>query len=142
MIKSDNLNMESRRTAGYLCARRAVPSRVHIYIPNLDNDLLIENGPNGVIITATRNNISERRKAAFIRHLAAEGFIPDWYQWFSDPAKDGFRGASWVVAATPEQNKPRSLRAHCTRRNAIYGSLFLTWLLFFVWAVRFTAHGL
>jgi len=48
-----------------------------------------------VVVRATRNTFSERRKVAFIRQLAAEGFIPDGCQWYPLPA--GMPRIRWVI---------------------------------------------
>jgi hypothetical protein len=34
-----------------------------------------------VVIRTSRDALTEERKAAFVRELASEGFIPDHYQW-------------------------------------------------------------
>ena len=73
-------------------------SRQHeFYFPGLDNLILVENRTDGVVIRATRNNFSEARKSFFIRELAAEGFIPDSYGWFSSSAADTFLGVRWII---------------------------------------------
>ncbi len=51
--------------------------------------------PDTVIVRATRNTFSERRKVSFIRELAAEGFIPDGCQWYPLPA--GMPKIHWVI---------------------------------------------
>ena len=76
--------------------QQETPTEFEFYIRDLDNLVLVENSPEGVVIRAARNNFSERRKSFFIRQLAAEGYIPDIYQWFSDPA-DNAHGLTWVV---------------------------------------------
>ena len=121
-----------------------VPEKVELYIHDLDNHVLIENSAGGVVICATRDNFSDKRKTFFIRHLAAEGYIPDRYAWFSEPAGDGFFGVKWIARAASDGHPAgfRSLRKWCTRRNARYGGLFIVWLLCFVWAVRHNPHGL
>src|SRR5690242_10422697 len=66
------------------------------YFPDLDNMMLVECLEDGSVrIRVTKNNISEKRKVAFIRELAAEGFIPEYYQWFSGSAV-GSLGVTWV----------------------------------------------
>ena len=123
-----------------------VPERFELYISDLDNHILIENSTSGVVISAARDNFSDQRKTFFIRQLAAEGYIPDRYKWFSDPAADGFFGVRWITGPPADQTKTRffSIRNHCTRRNVLYGCLFVVWLLFFIWAVHHTraTHGL
>jgi hypothetical protein len=122
----------------------AVPERFELYIPDLDNHVLIENSEDGVVISATRDNFSHKRKTFFIRHLATEGYIPDRYEWFPEPAEDGFFGVQWIARAASDNNQAgrHSLRKWWTRRNALYGGLFIVWFLCFVWAVRHTSHGL
>ncbi len=67
------------------------------YFPDLDNLLLVQCAEDGAVtIRSTRNNVSESRKLSFIRQLAAEGFIPDTYQWFPGTT-DGSLGLKWVV---------------------------------------------
>jgi hypothetical protein len=43
--------------------------------------VLVETTADEVIIRTSRDGLSEERKAAFIRELANEGFIPDSYRW-------------------------------------------------------------
>jgi hypothetical protein len=121
-----------------------VPEKAELYIPDLDNHVLIENNAGDVVIRATRNNISAERKECFIRHLAAEGYIPDRYGWFSEPVEDGFLGVKWIAGTLSEGKETvvSSIRRWRTRRNAWYGCLFVLWLIFFVWAARRTSHGL
>jgi len=57
----------------------------------------VENRPNKVVVRAARSNISDRRKAFFIRHLAAEGFIPDAYQRFSELRADSSLPVQWLI---------------------------------------------
>ncbi|PTX92574.1 hypothetical protein [Opitutus sp. ER46] len=64
--------------------------------PDVDTLLKVETpDPETVIVRATRNSFSERRKIAFIRQLAAEGFIADGCQWYPLPA--GMPQIHWVV---------------------------------------------
>jgi hypothetical protein len=122
----------------------AVPRRVELYVADLDNHVLIENDGGGVVISTSRNNFTDKRKAFFVRHLAAEGYIPDRYAWFSEPAADGFSGVRWVARVSLDGNEEgfESIGNWRTRRNAMYGCCFVAWLLFFVWGVRHIHHGL
>jgi hypothetical protein len=121
-----------------------LPHQSRHYISDLDNHVLIENSAYGVVISATRDNFTDKRKAFFIRHLAAEGYIPDRYEWFSEPAEDGFFGVKWIAGASTDDSKTGffSFRKWYTSRNALYGCLFIIWLLCLVWAARHTSHGL
>jgi hypothetical protein len=58
----------------------------------------VEESAGEVTIRATADTFSRKRKSSFIRELAAEGFIPDEYQWgsLSETGAD-FRGLRWVV---------------------------------------------
>lgn len=73
------------------------PRQHEFYFPDFDNLILVENRTDGVVIHATRDNFSEPRKTFFIRELAAEGFIPDSYEWFSSSEPGAFRGVRWVI---------------------------------------------
>lgn len=85
----------------------AVPEQSKLYIPDLDNHILVENQGGSVVIHASRNNISERRKALFVRHLAREGHIPDQYEWFCEPRPEEFLNVRWVVDRSWSESDPR-----------------------------------
>jgi hypothetical protein len=129
---------QKQNANNFMQTQSAAPESFRLYIPDLDNHVLIENSAEGVVIRATRDNMSERRKATFIRHLAAQGYIPERYRWFSEPAEDGCVGVRWMAGDSWDEEKLQfpSLRNLCTRRNALYGFLFLIWLLVFIWAAR------
>lgn len=66
--------------------------------PRQDMRLRVELSGDDVTVRASRNGFSEQRKSAFIRELAAEGFIPDMHRWYF--AHDGHnfgRGVKWVI---------------------------------------------
>jgi hypothetical protein len=135
--------MSARQTQNdndYMQTQSTVPESYRLYIPDLDNHVLIETGAEGVVIRATRDNMSDRRKATFIRHLAAQGYIPERYRWFSEPAGDAYFGVKWMAGVSEDEKEGGfpSLRKFCTRRNALYGCLFIVWLVVFVWAARHT----
>jgi hypothetical protein len=66
------------------------------YFRDVDTLVQVENpDAETVIVRATRNTFSERRKVSFIRELAAEGFIPDGCQWYPLPA--GMPRVHWVI---------------------------------------------
>lgn len=72
------------------------PQQTEFYTVFPDNLILVENEEDGVLIRAARGNFSERRKAFFIHELAAEGFIPDHYQFFTN-SDGGIFGVRWVI---------------------------------------------
>jgi hypothetical protein len=59
--------------------------------------LRVENHETGIRIRATRDVFSARDKEFFVRHLAAEGFIPDHYRWFSGDGDEALSGIEWYV---------------------------------------------
>ena len=61
------------------------------------NVIVVENCADLVLIRAERDNFSERRKRLFVRHLAAEGFIPDRFERLSARWANGLHGIEWVV---------------------------------------------
>ncbi len=76
--------------------QKVLPKKFEFYFSDLDNLILVECTEDGsVLIRSTKNNFSEQRKIFFIRELAAEGFIPEHYEWFSGSAF-GTHGIKWV----------------------------------------------
>ena len=62
-----------------------------------DTVLQVNTTEEGVVVRASRDTFSERRKASFIRELAAEGFIDESYQRFSGFGDDSFLPVRWLV---------------------------------------------
>ena len=56
--------------------------RYEFSFPDLDTLVQVEERAGAVLVRATRDTFSSARKEYFIRELAAEGFIPDEFQWF------------------------------------------------------------
>ena len=65
--------------------------------PRLDTLVLVEQTDDQVVIRATRDTFSDRRKIFFIRELAVEGFISEDYQWFSGYSDWPVSSVSWLV---------------------------------------------
>jgi hypothetical protein len=60
--------------------------------------VLVEKSADEITIRATADTFSNHRKICFIRELAAEGFIPDDYRWFSLTGPETYtRGVRWLV---------------------------------------------
>lgn len=77
-------------------AQKVLAKEYQFYFSDLDNIILVEShADESVTIRATKNNVSEQRKVFFIRKLAAEGFIPENFEWFSGPT-DGSNGVLWM----------------------------------------------
>jgi len=74
------------------------PESFEFYFSKLDTLVCVENRSNQVLIRATKATFSEAHKACFIRELAAEGFIPDDYQWFNEHSSYSVEpGIRWLV---------------------------------------------
>ena len=73
------------------------PERSELYVARPDNLVLIENRPDQVVIRAARDNFSDSRKSAFVHYLAAEGYIPERFEWFSIPDEAAASGLSWTI---------------------------------------------
>jgi hypothetical protein len=99
--------------------------------PDVDTRILVEDLEDGVVIHASRDTFSERRKQNFIRELAAEGFIADCFQW-------SCRGVRWLVDAS--LGRPRlDGRARADRFMLRLGAgAMLLWVALMVVAVL---HG-
>jgi hypothetical protein len=59
---------------------QGIPEKSELFLQRPENLIQVENADGNVIIRATRDNFSERRKAFFIRYLAAEGYIPEDFE--------------------------------------------------------------
>jgi hypothetical protein len=76
--------------------QKVLPKEFEFYFPRLDNMLLVEcHEDSCVTIRMTKDNLSEKQKLFFVRRLAAEGFIPDEYQWFTGSTVGSF-GVTWI----------------------------------------------
>ncbi len=105
----------------------ALKSRCYeFFFRDLETHVQVETpDPDTVIVRATRNTFSERRKVHFIRELAAEGFIPDGCQWYPLPA--GMPRIRWVIDVS-WLKLSQSAKSH-TRRLVIslVGGGLLVW---------------
>jgi len=73
------------------------PPRCHdFYIAQFDTLLRVEETNGHVVVRATSNRFSPGRKVAFIRWLAAEGFISEAHQWSSVAGAESLLGVRWV----------------------------------------------
>ena len=96
------------------------------YFPELDTLVQVEEADGDVTIRATRDTFSERRKCYFIRELAAEGFIPDSYQWFSLAHSESVRGVRWLIDISWVKLHPAVLaRARHSMTILLSGSILL-----------------
>ena len=67
------------------------------YFTDVDTLIQVEQSASAIIIRASRNTFGEQRKRRFIHELAAEGFIPDDYEWLSLASSELSRGVRWLV---------------------------------------------
>jgi|SRR6516165_10449651 hypothetical protein len=95
-------------------AEATFPKRVELSFSRPENQFLIENHADGVRIQAARDNLSAQQKLFFVRYLAAEGYIPERYQWFADPQSGAYSGLEWNVdnswLARTDEAQRRALR--------------------------------
>lgn len=63
----------------------------------LDTLIQVEYSGEAIVIRATRDTFTDARKDAFIHELAAEGFIPDAYQWYSVSDTHPALPLCWIV---------------------------------------------
>ena len=97
------------------------------YLPDLDNPVLVESNGDGVRIRAAHANVSEARKRGFIRELAMEGFIPDHYQWFSDPCGGGY-SVTWTVDCSWLVVSPAVIRGSRRFMARLFAGAAALWL--------------
>jgi hypothetical protein len=84
---------------------------VELCIARPQNRLRIEAHAGNVVIHAGLNNFSPQEKSLLIRYLAAEGFIPQRYEWDADPETAHLTGLTWLVdSSLTTQPKPHRKR--------------------------------
>jgi hypothetical protein len=74
------------------------------------NLILVEEHEDSITVRAAADDFNDERKSAFIRELAAEGFIPDRYQWYSGSDFSGYAGVTWVIDRSWLPNTPALMR--------------------------------
>jgi hypothetical protein len=96
--------------------KNALPTESILATRNPSNLFLIQNAVGDVIIRAVRDNFGPQRKALFIRHLAAEGSLPDCFARFRLSRPEGC-SIRWIIApslleqlVTPKNETDRSER--------------------------------
>jgi hypothetical protein len=76
-------------------ARPAHPPPIQFSTHNPHNLIVVERCGDTVLVRAAHDNFSERRRAFLIRQLAAEGYIPDPFEQFTEEAP--IAGLTWIV---------------------------------------------
>ena len=84
----------------------SAPRSFEFCFPKLDTLVLVEDLAGEIVIRTSRNTFSEERKARFVRELAAEGFIPDNYQWLPRVDMELSPGIRWLVDTACFQTGP------------------------------------
>jgi hypothetical protein len=105
------------------------------------NLLLVEQNENGVLIRAAWDNFSDRRKAFFIKEIAAEGFIPDRYQWFSNFDENNYTGIRWVIDRSWVTVQPEAVRKARKFMMWMLVAAGFLWLLLMVGLALPTKHS-
>ena len=65
--------------------------------PDHDTLIRVEDRDDLITIRATRDTFNRSARERFIHHLAAEGFIPDEFQWFAFDQGTIARPLCWVI---------------------------------------------
>src|SRR6516164_3048293 len=84
--------------------------RIELSILRPENRLVVENHPGRVVIRTVQRGVSPSQKSSFIHYLAAEGFIPERYQWFDDSPLEFHSNLKWLVDCFRPQVRPFALR--------------------------------
>lgn len=124
--------------------RTIEPESFEFYFSKLDTLVCVENRSNQVLIRATKATFSEAHKACFIRELAAEGFIPNDYQWFNEHSSYSVEpGVRWLVDRSWCKLSPvATARARQFMVRALVGGVLLWLLLMASLFLRSAQHGL
>ena len=112
------------------------PSQTAFHRRFPENYLLVENHDDDrVVIRAALDNYTERRKAFFIHELAAEGFIPDEYQFMTNTDDDNFFGVRWVIDGSWLVVPPEVIATSHRRGWELFLSTFLVAVAVFDWLI-------
>jgi hypothetical protein len=112
------------------------PRKTEFYHRFPENFLLVENREDGgVVIRAVFNNYSERRKTMFIHELAAEGFIPDEFQFMTNVEEDGFLGVRWVIDSSWLVVPPEVTATSQRRTLALALAVFIVVAVMIAWLI-------
>ena len=105
------------------------PPGFDFYFGPLDTLVRVEEVDEQVVIRATRDTFSGQRKACFIRELAAEGFIPDRYHWFTAVGDAGRLGIRWRVDVSWLKFNPELTIATRRFMLRVLGAATVLWLV-------------
>jgi hypothetical protein len=112
------------------------PARTEFCPRSPENYLLVENQEDGrVVIHAAFDNYTEQRKALFIRELAAEGFIPDEYEYLTSTGGFGFMGVYWVIDDSWLEIPQEVVTTSHRRGWELFLSMFIVAVVIFDWLI-------
>jgi hypothetical protein len=110
------------------------PASFQFSTNNPQNLIVVEHQDDEVLFRAAYDNFSPRRKAFLIRQLAAEGYIPDCFEDFTELTAGA--GLVWVIDRSLLNVAPEA-RQRCSRfmRRLMVGSglLLLLELCLLLW---------
>jgi hypothetical protein len=92
--------------------RATLPVSFQFSTHNPQNLIVVENHEDRVLFRAAYNSFSERRKAFLVRQLAAEGYIPDCFEHYTEEVSDP--GLVWVLDRSLLYVAPAA-RRRCSR---------------------------
>jgi len=103
--------------------------RYDFYFPDLDTLVRVESSPEGVTIRASRNSFSDQRKRSFIHELAAEGFIPEDFEWRSLGSSELSRGVRWLIDFSWLNIDASALALADRAMYRLIGGAFVLWVV-------------
>lgn len=93
-----------------------------------ENILEVETSADGEVnIRMARDNLTAQRKAFLVRELAAEGFIPEHYAYWSDSEMMGVR---WSVSTDHVKEWPGFRQRAEMRARCVIAIVFSVWVAF------------
>jgi len=112
------------------------PKRTEFHVREPENLIIVENRGDSVFIRASEDNFSTRRKLFFIRHLAAEGYIPSRFERIAFAEVEDSPDLVWrVVDATGRKRRTRS-RVSDRLMFRLFALSLLLWLVLTALAYR------
>jgi hypothetical protein len=103
---------------------------------NPENVIVIENHGDHVLINASEDNFSTRRKLFFIRHLAAEGYIPGRFERIAFAEVEDSPELIWRVDEATGRKRATRSRVSDRLMFRLFGLSLLLWLILTALAYR------
>lgn len=112
------------------------PNRTEFHVRSPDNIIVVENRGDRVFIEALEDNYSTRRKLFFVRHLAAEGYIPIRFERIGFADIEDSPDLLWTVGQTPCRKRLAPSRASDRLMFRLFGLSLLLWIILTALAYR------